>query len=127
MCYNSLDFVTRFGGVFVGPYFRFFFVCALFLRRRTGPTFPLKPGAGFADPSPMADRSNTPDEEATKSPIEPIRMVERELTRPDGTKIKVTVPVYPPFQLSPRSPGDLPRPPRKASLRARQKRRRKTG
>ena len=34
------------------------------------------------------------------APLEPIRVVERELTRPDGTKIKVQVPVYPPFQLT---------------------------
>ena len=75
----------------------------------------------------MPDRSNPPDEEATESPIEPIRMVERELTRPDGTKIKVTVPVYPPFRLSLKSPADVAKPPRKASFRARQKRHRKTG
>ena len=75
----------------------------------------------------MPDRSNPPDEEVTESPIEPIRMVERVLTRPDGTKIKVKVPVYPPFQLSSRSPGDGVSPPRKMSLRARQKRHRKTG
>jgi hypothetical protein len=31
--------------------------------------------------------------------LEPIRTVERELTRPDGTKVKVRVPVYPPFRL----------------------------
>lgn len=32
-------------------------------------------------------------------PLEPIGVVERELTRPDGTKLKVEVPVYPPFRL----------------------------
>jgi len=31
--------------------------------------------------------------------LEPIRTVERELTRPDGTQVKVRVPVYPPFRL----------------------------
>jgi len=31
--------------------------------------------------------------------LEPIRTVERELTRPDGTRVKVRVPVYPPFRL----------------------------
>lgn len=47
----------------------------------------------------------TPDEEvSTDSPLEttrikPIRVVERELTRPDGTTVKVDVPVYPPFEL----------------------------
>lgn len=33
------------------------------------------------------------------APLEPIRVVERELTRPDGTKLRVKVPVYPPFRL----------------------------
>lgn len=33
------------------------------------------------------------------APLEPIRVVERELTRPDGTTLKVKVPVYPPFRL----------------------------
>ena len=31
--------------------------------------------------------------------LEPIRVVERELTRPDGTTCRVKVPVYPPFRL----------------------------
>jgi hypothetical protein len=31
--------------------------------------------------------------------LEPIRVVVRELTRPDGKKMKVQVPVYPPFEL----------------------------
>ena len=34
--------------------------------------------------------------------LEPIRVVERELTRPDGTTVKVEVPVYPPFRLEER-------------------------
>ena len=33
------------------------------------------------------------------APLEPIRVVVRELTRPDGKKMKVQVPVYPPFRL----------------------------
>jgi hypothetical protein len=36
------------------------------------------------------------------APLEPIGMVERELTRPDGTKLVVKVPVYPPFKLDER-------------------------
>jgi hypothetical protein len=36
--------------------------------------------------------------------LKPIRVVERELTRPDGTKVRVEVPVYPPFQLRERPP-----------------------
>ena len=35
-------------------------------------------------------------------PLEPVRIVERELTRPDGTTLKVDVPVYPPFRLKQR-------------------------
>jgi hypothetical protein len=34
--------------------------------------------------------------------LEPIRFVERELTSPDGTKLRVQVPVYPPFRLEER-------------------------
>ena len=44
------------------------------------------------------------------APLEPIAVVERELTRPDGTKLRVEVPVYPPFRLA-------ERPPRKAEPR----------
>ncbi len=55
----------------------------------------------------MARRSNQSakaQESAGELPIraahlEPIRVVERELTRPDGTKVVVEVPVYPPFRL----------------------------
>jgi hypothetical protein len=38
------------------------------------------------------------------APLEPIAVVERELTRPDGTKLRVEVPVYPPFRLEERPP-----------------------
>ena len=34
------------------------------------------------------------------APLEPIRVVKRELVRPDGTTIEVEVPVYPPFRLA---------------------------
>lgn len=37
--------------------------------------------------------------------LEPIRTVERELTRPDGTQVKVRVPVYPPFRLDEQKAG----------------------
>jgi hypothetical protein len=33
------------------------------------------------------------------APLKPIRVVVRELTRPDGKKLRVEVPVYPPFRL----------------------------
>jgi hypothetical protein len=38
----------------------------------------------------------------TGARLEPIRYVERELTRPDGSKLQVKVPVYPPFRLEER-------------------------
>jgi hypothetical protein len=44
------------------------------------------------------------------APLKPIRVVQRELTRPDGTRVTVDVPVYPPFQLEKRPE---PRPPAK--------------
>ena len=51
-------------------------------------------------------RSNTANEGADLgirgAPLEPIGVVERELTRPDGTKLIVKVPVYPPFKLEER-------------------------
>lgn len=55
----------------------------------------------------MATRSDSTakrQSESETSPIpsvklEPIRVVVRELTRPDGKKMKVQVPVYPPFEL----------------------------
>jgi len=31
--------------------------------------------------------------------VEPIRTVVRELTRPDGSTVRVEVPVYPPFEM----------------------------
>ncbi len=40
-----------------------------------------------------------PPEGVPGAPLEPIRVVERVLTRPDGTKVTVKVPVYPPFRL----------------------------
>ncbi len=40
-----------------------------------------------------------PPEGIRGEPLEPIRVVERELTRPDGSKLMVKVPVYPPFRL----------------------------
>ena len=56
----------------------------------------------------MARNDEENDEGIQCEPLEPIRTVERELTRPDGTTLKVKVPVYPPFKLEGRTP---PRPP----------------
>ena len=59
----------------------------------------------------MAQRSNGSAEARAKGDssiqgeeLKPIRVVERELTRPDGTKVRVEVPVYPPFRLAERPP-----------------------
>jgi len=47
--------------------------------------------------------------------LEPIGVVKRKLTRPDGTTVEVEVPVYPPFRLA--EPGTARRPaPRKRSV-----------
>jgi hypothetical protein len=74
----------------------------------------------------MASNSNRPAKETHDlvrgAPLEPIRVVERELTRPDGTKIKVQVPVYPPFQLaSAAADGEARRPTRTPRARKRQR------
>ena len=46
--------------------------------------------------------------------LDPVRVIERELTRPDGTTLKVRVPVYPPFQLKQkRQPAKAEEAPRK--------------
>ncbi len=62
----------------------------------------------------MARRGNNTANEAADlgirgAPLEPIGVVERELTRPDGTKLIVKVPVYPPFELKER-PERTPEP-----------------
>jgi hypothetical protein len=74
----------------------------------------------------MASRSNRRAKESPDAvraaPLDPIRVVERELTRPDGTKIKVQVPVYPPFQLASAVAGaEARRPTRTPRARKRQR------
>ena len=49
--------------------------------------------------------------------LEPIRYVERELTRPDGSKLRVKVPVYPPFRLEDRPSPKTPIEPRAQARR----------
>jgi len=47
-----------------------------------------------------AEKTAAPDAAAEKRPLPaPIGTVRRTLVRPDGKKIAVDVPVYPPFQL----------------------------
>lgn len=52
--------------------------------------------------------SSAPEGDVEGAPLEPIRVVERELTSPDGTKLRVQVPVYPPFRL-PERPASPPK------------------
>ena len=56
--------------------------------------------------SPTKEESLDPEPQTgiEGAPLEPIKVVERELTRPDGTKLRVEVPVYPPFRLAERPP-----------------------
>jgi len=54
-------------------------------------------------------------EAAEAEKLEPIGVVKRQLTRPDGTTVEVEVPVYPPFRLA--EPGAARRPaPRQRSV-----------
>ena len=48
----------------------------------------------------MKKKQQAPDSAVESAKLEPIRFVTRQLTRPDGTKLNVKVPVYPPFQLA---------------------------
>lgn len=55
--------------------------------------------------NPPADQADSePQDKVQGVALEPVRHVTRELTRPDGTKLVVKVPVYPPFQLRDRTP-----------------------
>jgi len=64
----------------------------------------------------VAKKAPQPGRERIQSePLHPVGVVERVLTRPDGTTMKVEVPVYPPFQLK--------KPPAAKSARSRKTRR----
>ena len=72
--------------------------------------FFLKSIGRAADPQVVAQRSKGAAENLESSTgevrgerLRPISTVVRELTRPDGTTIRVEVPVYPPFRLRDRS------------------------
>ena len=47
-------------------------------------------------------KQEPPNSNIQSEPLDPVRVIERELVRPDGTTMKVRVPVYPPFQLKQR-------------------------
>jgi hypothetical protein len=69
------------------------------VRRRTP-----DPSDEEGDPAtPQAKGAASPGSIVQGAPLKPIRFVERELTRPDGTTLRVKVPVYPPFRLEDRS------------------------
>jgi hypothetical protein len=48
---------------------------------------------------PQNDDSSPMDPQVRGARLEPVGTVLRELTRPDGSKLEVEVPVYPPFRL----------------------------
>ena len=50
-------------------------------------------------------KQESPDSGIQSEKLDPVRVIERELIRPDGTTMKVRVPVYPPFQLKQRPPA----------------------
>ena len=53
----------------------------------------------------MKKKQKAAPDSIQSAPLEPIRYVTRELTRPDGSKLRVKVPVYPPFELAQKSEG----------------------
>jgi hypothetical protein len=63
---------------------------------------------GPGSEEPMADAAADPAPRGPK--LEPIGSVRRTLVRPDGTKVSVDVPVYPPFRLESGTPPP-PKPP----------------
>ncbi len=86
------------------------------------PRRPTKPSEGDDDPPVLEDAAGPLGSLIRGAPLEPIRYVERELTRPDGTTLRVKVPVYPPFRLEDRSA-----PPPTADARKREPARKKAG
>jgi len=64
---------------------------------------------------PKADSRDTRETLVPGATLEPIRVVRREITLPDGSKQMVDVPVYPPFRLEERPP---PKPPTRARGKA---------
>jgi hypothetical protein len=68
-----------------------------------------------------ADASNSLEPLVRGATLEPIRVVKREITLPDGTTTTVDVPVYPPFRLEERPP---PKPAKRALQKAKPKSRR---
>jgi hypothetical protein len=51
----------------------------------------------------VAHGKGRPRDTVKGAKLEPIRVVRRELRRPDGKVVQVDVPVYPPFRLEDRS------------------------
>jgi len=85
------------------------------MAKRPRPALP-EPLAPEATPEPEMASAGTDaaPEPVRRAPIEPIGTVRRTLVRPDGTKIAVDVPVYPPFRLETGEPAPpAPKPPRR--------------
>ena len=86
-------------------------------------------GGSPSKQDPIDDPLDAPGDPAADDPrgitgivrgakLEPIRYVERELTRPDGSKLCVKVPVYPPFRLEERpSAKSTPEAPKRSLAR----------
>ena len=55
-----------------------------------------------------AKKMEAPAREIECETLKPIRKVVRELKRPDGTTLRVEVPVYPPFRLKDKSAEKVP-------------------
>jgi hypothetical protein len=70
-----------------------------------------------------ADPNNPVEPLVRGATLEPIRVVKREITLPDGTTTVVDVPVYPPFRLEER-PAPPPKPAKRALHKAKPKVRR---
>ena len=62
---------------------------------------------GFAGDSEQPEAS-TGEKVEKPDTLQPIRVVERELTRPDGSKLRVEVPVYAAFDLEKRDAKPAP-------------------
>jgi hypothetical protein len=78
---------------------------------------PKENGAGDDRPA-RPESAGAPGSVVQGAPLKPLRFVERELTRPDGSTVRVKVPVYPPFRLEDRStPPSAPDPRKQAPAR----------
>jgi hypothetical protein len=71
-----------------------------------------KQANGIAEPGSVAPAENEAPAERAPLP-KPIGTVRRTLVRPDGTKVAVDVPIYPPFRLENGEAPPAAKPPRR--------------